>query len=75
VNVVAPAVPRFSDARLTIRWLTIGVVPLVVALVVVALLLPRPEPALLVGVAGAGLLLGVALASICFSRLAESRTS
>jgi hypothetical protein len=56
-----PSVPRFSDARVTVRWGLRIVLPIPVAVVVVGLLLPRPEPALAAGIFGAALLVGVTI--------------
>jgi hypothetical protein len=55
------SVPRFSDARVTVRWGLGIVLPILVAVVLVALLLPRPEPALAVGIFAAALLAGVTI--------------
>jgi hypothetical protein len=43
----------FSDRRHFVRWLSIFLVPAVVVLTALVVLLPRPEPAGWVGVAGA----------------------
>ncbi|MGI0129813.1 MAG: hypothetical protein ACREDE_08850 [Thermoplasmata archaeon] len=52
-------VQRFSDARVTVRWLLGAVVPIVVAIILVALLTPKPEPSLALTLAGLAALGGV----------------
>jgi hypothetical protein len=64
-----PPAPRFSDARVTFRW-AIGVMfPLFVAIMVVPLLVPRPELALGVELVLAIALVAVAIFSIVWVRV------
>jgi hypothetical protein len=66
---ITPSVPRFSDARVTIRWALAVVLPLIVAIVFVAFLVPRPEPALAVGLLGAAALVAATIFGILGVRI------
>jgi hypothetical protein len=57
----APPVARFSDVSSTAKWGLLLAVPFVVLALLAAVLLPRPEPALWVGVVGAVGFVAVAL--------------
>jgi len=55
----SPPLPRFSDARVTLRWLAF-LAPVVVVSSAIVWFLPRPEPALAASLGGAAALLGAA---------------
>jgi hypothetical protein len=67
--------PRFSDARLTMRWVVGLVLPLFTLTLLAALLLPRPEPALAVGGLGAGSIVVVATVGVLFGRPPRVRSA
>jgi hypothetical protein len=64
-----PSVPRFSDARVTRRWGVGLMLPLFVLTVAGAILLPRPEPALVVSLVGAGAIVTAAAVGLIRSRV------
>jgi hypothetical protein len=56
-----PPRPRFSDARVTFRWVFGLILPIVVTTIIAALLLPQPEPALAVALFGGAMLVTLAV--------------
>jgi hypothetical protein len=68
VSAPASTVPRFSDARRTVRWLGAIVLPLIVGTIVVTLVVRRPEPALAVGLVGASLIAAVVFLGVLWGR-------
>jgi hypothetical protein len=65
-----PSTPRFSDARVTVRWIVGVVLPIFVLTLVAVLLVPRPEPALGIALFGAALMVAIAALGILWIRLA-----
>jgi DNA-directed RNA polymerase subunit RPC12/RpoP len=55
-------VPIYSDRQHVVRWLAIFLVPAVLVETVLAVILPRPEPALLVALAGVAVIAAGSLA-------------
>ncbi|MGA8542856.1 MAG: hypothetical protein WB947_04865 [Thermoplasmata archaeon] len=64
-----PAVPRFSDARVTIRWIGAFIIPFVIVVLLVVALLPKPEPALAVALVSSAIFVAVAIFAIYRLRL------
>jgi len=62
-------VPRFSDWRVTVRWLPVVVVLAVAIALVGALFLPRPIPALAVSVGGAAVVAAAMIVGVRHVRL------
>ncbi len=62
------AVPRYSDVGVTLRWLAVAL-PVLGASVLLALVVSRPETALLVGLTGAAASAGVLFSGLWFARV------
>lgn len=60
---------RFSDTRVLVRWGARVILPIGGLTVVLALLLPRPEPALAAGLGGSAAIVVVSMVSILRLRL------
>jgi len=62
-------IPRYSDARVVVRWTLAFALPIISGTTVAVALLPKPEPAVLVAYVGVALFVGLLLLGMFRARI------